>query len=154
MIFVSNSVNSGVNHQICSCHAESLSSNVLSSLTEYVLIWPVWHPVGDLHTPGVGGGHPLPHILPEVQRKRCTPDLICDKNKCKLIESIFKSHCSDLNHSNVEVEGRNNAWRYEKTNRLTVSSAFPHRLPGAKICFGPLSPLPTDPDCDSPSSFS
>lgn len=26
------------------------------------------HPAGNLHPPGVGRGHPLPHVLPEIQR--------------------------------------------------------------------------------------
>lgn len=41
-----------------------------SFLTEYVLIWCVWNPAGNLHALGVGGSHSLPHILPEVQCKR------------------------------------------------------------------------------------
>lgn len=40
-----------------------------SFLTEYVLIWCVRHPAGNLHALGVGGSHSLPHILPEVQCK-------------------------------------------------------------------------------------
>ena len=48
------------------CCQASISSFLL---TEYVLLWPLWHPVRDLHSPGVGGSHSLPHILPEIQCK-------------------------------------------------------------------------------------
>lgn len=37
--------------------------------TEHVFLRPVRHPAGNLHPPGVGGSHPLPHILPEIQRR-------------------------------------------------------------------------------------
>lgn len=47
-------------------------SMLASLLSEYVLIWLVWHPVGNLHTLGVGWSNSLPHILPEVQCKSQT----------------------------------------------------------------------------------
>lgn len=76
-----------VNHQLSDCHAVCLLWNMLpvsiifsSLLIEYVLIWLVWHPVGNLHTFGVGWSYSLPHILPEVQCKWQIPRCAANEN--------------------------------------------------------------------------